>query len=84
MVHYQNRLKPVLEDLAKAEHRRWNAFHYVNGWTRKEKIAHGDQPRDNKNKQHVCLVDWDELDRLSIIFHQDYKENDRSTLKKYL
>lgn len=56
--------------MAKYEHRRWNAFHYTHGWTllpvselSDEDIAQF-KTKHPKEKRHICLVPWDELDDL--------------------
>ena len=38
----------MLEKLIRAEHNRWNAFHYLNGWTFSE-------VKSKPKKQHDCL-----------------------------
>ncbi len=40
--------------LAKAEHERWNAFHYLNGWRY-------DKNRNDSVKNHNCLVHMEEF-----------------------
>ncbi len=66
-----------LENLAKTEHRRWNAFHFSMGYAPmseevfKERKALFKKDRktritkDADRKLHACLVGWDELDALS-------------------
>ena len=60
------------DNLARTEHLRWNAFHYVRGWQRwtlndenKKKSS------DEIKKLHICLVEWDDLPPLDI--HQSQK-----------
>lgn len=69
----------MLENLAKSEHRRWNAFYYANGYrtmdleTFKSRAALLETDpkarisKDSEKKLHVCLVDWEELDEISEI-----------------
>ncbi len=69
----------ILENLAKSEHLRWNAFYYASGYKKMdietfEKRAKDAQLSGNKRiskdaegKRHVCLVTWDELDEISDI-----------------
>ncbi|MEA2099982.1 MAG: hypothetical protein U9P72_07620 [Campylobacterota bacterium] len=43
-----------LEQFAKVEHNRWNAYHIINGYTY--------SPVKNKDyKEHDCIVDWDAI-----------------------
>ena len=66
-----------LENLLHIEHLRWNAFHFVNGWTKftnqemeqlskskNNKSVYGDR-KDIKRKKHACLVSWEELINIS-------------------
>jgi hypothetical protein len=70
--------KELLENLAEAEHLRWNAFHYTQGYQRAcldemcERCGAPDGNilpeafrRDEKRKVHICLVNYYELDDLS-------------------
>ncbi len=68
--------KPLSENLAIAEHLRWNAFHFAMGYTPmsaaelRERASICDKPtkairKDAVHLRHACLVDWDELDELS-------------------
>lgn len=61
LVHVQTQLKMSSEELtehinnlAEAEHNRWNAFHIVNNW------RYGEQ-KDELLKTHDCLLSWKEL-----------------------
>lgn len=65
----------VLENLAKGEHMRWCAHLATHGWTPPPK--ENEFKRDDGLKQHPCLVDWDDLDRVSRALNKDYKEIDR-------
>ncbi len=67
----------AFERLSKAEHLRWNAYHYVNGWRTMTDIQAGKKNKDDILKLHSCLVDWDELDGVSSVFGKDYKKADR-------
>ncbi len=89
-----------LENMAKTEHLRWCAFHYIMGYepmpmetylerinqylAEKEEKGYSNLRfgKDNVTHQHICLVPWDELDRLSEIEirlagkNQNYKAAD--------
>ncbi|AGH82244.1 hypothetical protein PCNPT3_11540 [Psychromonas sp. CNPT3] len=47
----------LLEKLIRAEHNRWNAFHYLNGWKYSDIPTKNDEEKDNKKKKkhHACL-----------------------------
>ena len=57
-------------ELARYEHRRWNAFYFARGWiplpvkelTKEEYAAC--VTKHTQEKRHICLVGWDELDAL--------------------
>lgn len=86
------------ENLAKSEHLRWCAFHYTFGYDvmeidefierlKKQQAGFGIKPRqDEETRKHVCLVSWDDLDKVSqaenSITHgnKDYKQNDRDNV----
>lgn len=75
--------KARLEQLGKQEHERWNAFYVVRGWvpmSRKESDARSEKAKkritkDEAERKHICLVDWDGLDELDDI-DADYKKYD--------
>jgi hypothetical protein len=73
-------LKDSLEDLARTEHERWNAFHYIYGWETQAPDA--EKCNDPDIKKHCCLVSWDDLDIVSTIRKEDYKEYDRAHVKE--
>ena len=72
-----------LENMAKTEHLRWNAFHFSMGYVRmsdetwksraetfRKEVAVGGVghiriSKDAANKEHACLVTWEELAELS-------------------
>lgn len=60
----------ALWQLARYEHRRWNAFHYARGWTElpAEELTEEERNRfvtkHMQERRHICLVDWDQLDDL--------------------
>lgn len=58
----------IVQKLAKIEHSRWNAFHYVNGWDYAKK-------RDDSKKLHNCLVDFGKLSK-------DEQKKDKDALEK--
>ena len=56
--------KERYDNLARTEHLRWNAFHYVRGWqnwTLSDKNSANNPSSDGRLKLHICLVDWDSL-----------------------
>jgi voltage-gated potassium channel Kch len=46
----------ILEKLVRAEHNRWNAFHYLNGWTYNE-------IKSKPKKEHDCLIPLASFDK---------------------
>jgi len=80
---FQRIISPYIEELAILEHIRWNAFHFVNGWTVQDPLLE----KDEINKKHYCLVDWEQLDMVSDIKKCNFKEYDREFIRniyKYL
>lgn len=68
----------VLDRLAQMEHKRWNAFHILNGWQKlTEPIADY-----KKLKLHPCLVKWEELSLVSEAKKHDYKSDDIETIMR--
>lgn len=66
----QDERKKLLWELARYEHRRWNAFYFARGWVplpvrelTKEEYAACVTKRVQE-KRHICLVGWDALDAL--------------------
>lgn len=81
---WKKRMAAVLEPMAEVEHRRWNAFHFVNGWSRIDANLELSQYPDLK--QHCCLVEWEELDEVSktrslLDSPVDYKVYDRQYIE---
>ncbi len=100
--------KAKLENMAKTEHLRWNAFHYTmeyrcmsrvtwearaEEYRKQERVGTVKKIRISKdavNRQHACLVSWDELDELSerenaVTGKQiDYKQMDRDNVNVIL
>ncbi len=70
-------------NLAKSEHKRWNAFYILNGWS-KYSLEENPPPngKDNVSKKHVCLVSWDELDKVSEYYDRNYKSDDIETIMR--
>jgi len=71
-------------NLSKGEHLRWNAFHFIHGWTTIpiDQIA-GTTPKEKyknrKNtgaKKHTCLISWEELEELSTALGEDMQKPD--------
>jgi hypothetical protein len=73
-----------IEQLGIVEHKRWNAFHILNGWEKLE------IPKDTKTvikkdvirKLHPCLVSWNELDIVSKNHNHDFKSDDIETFMR--
>lgn len=63
-----------LEILARGEHLRWNAFHYMNGW--QSFAGYPDANKDREKKLHACLVSWDELKWVDQKYHSDFQKTD--------
>jgi hypothetical protein len=92
----------LAEILAETEHLRWNAFYATMGYSPMslEEVQQRfesceKKPRDGTvAKQHVCLVAWDDLDRINDAYREfaakanytdelkrNFKENDRVIIK---
>lgn len=60
----------IFWQMARYEHRRWNAFHYSRGWTKLPVSELSEEEweqcitKHKREKRHTCLVEWDELDAL--------------------
>lgn len=66
--------KERYDNLARTEHLRWNAFHFVRGWRvwgLSDENSAGHPTGDGQRKLHICLVDWDSLNALDT--HQGQK-----------
>ena len=62
-----------LENLAKGEHKRWNAAHYAMGYIRMLKEEQvGNASCCEVRKKHLCLVPWEELPSVSTTDYQTY------------
>lgn len=66
----------ILEKLAISEHLRWNAFSFANGWKTMTNIESHPKNKDVINQTHACLVDWEQLDRVSQHFIKNPEEKD--------
>ncbi|MBR4732611.1 MAG: hypothetical protein IK081_07560 [Lachnospiraceae bacterium] len=106
--HSKDLTDEKVENMAKTEHLRWNAFHYSMGYVRMSDetwaaraeqfrkevavggVGHVRISKDAAEKQHACLVSWDELDELSAKENEvtgksvDYKQMDRDNVKVVL
>jgi len=96
----------LAEILAQTEHLRWNAFHVAMGYRTisieemnkrfKDYKGTGNRldfaRRDSKTRLQVCIVHWDELDKVSEAYRElerlegrepkrDFKENDRDLIR---
>lgn len=65
------------DTLARIEHLRWCAYLYSNGWNT---MPISDEVmienKDNEKKLHTCLVSFDELNKVSEMFREDYIKYD--------
>jgi hypothetical protein len=71
-------------NLGKLEHIRWNAFHLLNGWKKRD-IPQNSTTKIKKDairKLHPCLVSWEELDIVSKNHNKDYKADDIETVMR--
>jgi hypothetical protein len=49
----------LVDNLARLEHQRWNAFYLVNGWTKlPKKFVTGEKRKDEAVKQQACLTSF--------------------------
>jgi hypothetical protein len=53
--------------LGETEHLRWNAFHYVNGWTNLpiNESLHIKKTKCIESMRHICLVSYHALDDIA-------------------
>jgi hypothetical protein len=70
--------------LSQVEHLRWNAFHFIHGWTTipinqipgktpKEKYKNR---KNMEDRTHSCLIGWDDLTDLKHILGEDMQQPD--------
>jgi len=58
--HYKfNELSDMQQKMIDMEHRRWNAYHYINGWKSKDIYD-----KDAEHKLHPCLINTSDLENL--------------------
>lgn len=82
----------VIEELAKLEHRRWNAYMYSEGWktaegTNRKLWGADDNLANHRNfgaKYHACLVDWEALKSLNVTKDEKVEEDGEVVTKKVL
>lgn len=71
----------IIENLAKTEHLRWNAHHFLNGWNTLELSEIPENVSYNKIKErklHACLVSWESLSLVNNRFPgKDFYRYDR-------
>lgn len=82
---YKNSLTDIQRlNLSIGEHLRWNAFHFIQGWTFLpfDQIS-GNNPKEKyKNrkdpalKKHACLTTWEDLKELEKVIGKDLQEAD--------
>lgn len=71
-------------NLSIGEHLRWNAFHFIHGWTTIpiEKIAGKEKKEKYKNRknvkfrEHSCLTSWEKLKELEAVIGEDMQKAD--------
>ncbi len=88
--HYENLLSSksascspqYIENIAICEHLRWWASHESIGYVPMPLDKYSGETADERMKQHVCMVPWDDLDNLTPQNHQIevYKAYDRLTV----
>ena len=75
-IKYNTTHRDLIDNLAQLEHKRWNAYHILNGWKRmsKERKEQGKVTKDMIGKEHYDLCDWETLkkDDPSVVKY-DYK-----------
>lgn len=77
--HYKfNELSDMQQKMIDMEHRRWNAYHYINGWKSKDIYD-----KDAEHKLHPCLVNTSKLENLpkAIALKIDYYVEDINSWK---
>ena len=76
--------------LAQYEHTRWCAFYYARGWKPLPVSELTDEEREQflssrtKEKRHICLVPWEQLNALPQKKPVEYQEYDRINIRKAL
>lgn len=82
---YKNSLSEVQKlNLSIGEHLRWNAFHFIHGWTtipfnQIQGATPKEKYKNRKNtdlRQHSCLASWQELEKLKEIIGEDMQKAD--------
>ena len=65
ITYFPQEYTTIFEKLIRAEHNRWNAFHYLDGWTYNE-------VKSKAKKEHDCLKPLSEFDipeqQLTVIY----------------
>ncbi|MEH7886647.1 NAD-binding protein [Bacillus sp. JJ1609] len=80
---FNRKVLPMLEELSIVEHRRWNAFYFINGWdTLPLELAKQMGGQDKQRKLHVCLVAWNDLKLAEKETGKPYQKYDRDTVEK--
>lgn len=71
-VTFRGIINKNLDDVAAAEHHRWNAFHFLREWTTMIDTTLPHYPKSESLKQHAALVSWDELKVLEKRINKNY------------
>lgn len=70
---------PFLENIARGEHKRWNAAHHASGYvTMPPQACTGQATCCEETMQHLCLVAWDDLPSLPV--KDDFQKYDRTVV----
>jgi len=77
--------KERIANMGKTEHLRWNAYHFMHGWTTwnlADIPENQSENQDNQKKLHACLVSWEQLAEVSHRFkNEDYYSYDLGCMK---
>lgn len=81
--------KDQLTNLSIGEHLRWNAFHFVHGWTTipideiPGETADERYPyrKDVELRKHACLTTWEKLVPLGALIDRDMQEYDTNSVR---
>ncbi|MBM7618517.1 hypothetical protein JOC95_000359 [Bacillus tianshenii] len=78
---FESMVKKSLEDVAAAEHHRWNAFHFLRDWKTMTDKSLPDYPKSESLKQHAALVPWEDLKILEGKLNKSYSFYCRKAIK---
>ena len=75
-IQFPKTFDTLLSRLARAEHNRWNAFHYLHGWSHDATV---DRSERDKRKKHACLLPFSKFDTKAL---QDTYQYDVASILK--